>query len=593
MAYTYEPLPQDCYTRVLELHPALDPDSTLRGNFRNMNREAGPFYDAISYTWGALNFTEEILIGEEHLSITENLRDALVRFRHPTEIRSIWADAICIDQKNDEEKGRQIPSMKDIYRCASSVLVWLGKLPVAEACLREISLLSQRKTIMTTGSDMVERISSELNRLVSIPWFNRRWVIQEIVMNPCVTFFSCTISVPWLRILQLLHLVPKKTSSPPILHLHALREMWETHNRIGPPDSNKSKTDTTGILHLLSIFNDADCADARDRVYALAGVASDVVFDDNDNDNSEAGQTQRKIVLSVDYTKSVDQVYCDFAVAVLKSWRTHSYIRLLAETNRRANGFHIREPSWVPDWRLPIARPEIESISMLELARGFFSDWAKGFKVPRTRLTGEIMGQISTLYPPDADRPTQLAWLRSVFTSIKESHTDYQKDFPMDPKTITDLWCILGGLLTFWPEVRFLGRYKPYGSELRVFDALERKNVGSSLDDYCLFTISVDKKKYRSPLIGIGPCHVEVGDLVYYAAPETDGQIFQKNHGIVLRETNESRTTRLHELQRQQGGQGTDYVESRTCYFVGLIYTMQCPLRSHFQHYPEFIVDII
>ncbi|KAI0134396.1 hypothetical protein BJ170DRAFT_609667 [Xylariales sp. AK1849] len=42
--------------------------------------------------------------------------------------RRIWADALCIDQEDSKEKGSQKSAMTRIYRGASLVLVWLGKL---------------------------------------------------------------------------------------------------------------------------------------------------------------------------------------------------------------------------------------------------------------------------------------------------------------------------------------------------------------------------------------------------------------------------------------------------------------------------------
>ena len=39
---------------------------------------------------------------------------------------SLWADAVCIDQKNPAEKNVQVPLMGLIYRKAVRVVVWLG-----------------------------------------------------------------------------------------------------------------------------------------------------------------------------------------------------------------------------------------------------------------------------------------------------------------------------------------------------------------------------------------------------------------------------------------------------------------------------------
>jgi hypothetical protein len=57
--------------------------------------------------------------------VTENLDHALRRLRRRLGPRWLWADAMCIDQKNDREKEVQIPLMVEIYRGAKRVLAWL------------------------------------------------------------------------------------------------------------------------------------------------------------------------------------------------------------------------------------------------------------------------------------------------------------------------------------------------------------------------------------------------------------------------------------------------------------------------------------
>ncbi|KAJ4172025.1 hypothetical protein NW754_007623 [Fusarium falciforme] len=42
----------------------------------------------------------------------------------------IWADAICINQDDNEEKAKQIPNMHEIYSTAEEVLLWLGVMPI-------------------------------------------------------------------------------------------------------------------------------------------------------------------------------------------------------------------------------------------------------------------------------------------------------------------------------------------------------------------------------------------------------------------------------------------------------------------------------
>ena len=38
----------------------------------------------------------------------------------------LWVDAICINQEDQTEKGHQVSQMRDIYKGADEVLIWLG-----------------------------------------------------------------------------------------------------------------------------------------------------------------------------------------------------------------------------------------------------------------------------------------------------------------------------------------------------------------------------------------------------------------------------------------------------------------------------------
>jgi hypothetical protein len=74
-----------------------------------------------------------ITMDGQNMEVTRNLYQALLHLRDdPKEDRAgdtrvLWVDAICIDQKNNAEKGEQIRSMARIYKQATRVLMWLGE----------------------------------------------------------------------------------------------------------------------------------------------------------------------------------------------------------------------------------------------------------------------------------------------------------------------------------------------------------------------------------------------------------------------------------------------------------------------------------
>ncbi|ORY59196.1 uncharacterized protein BCR38DRAFT_412901 [Pseudomassariella vexata] len=57
-----------------------------------------------SYTWDELSFTEDLIASKESLmKIESNLRDTLVRSRHPFDVRMTWVNVMRVNQTDDEK----------------------------------------------------------------------------------------------------------------------------------------------------------------------------------------------------------------------------------------------------------------------------------------------------------------------------------------------------------------------------------------------------------------------------------------------------------------------------------------------------------
>lgn len=124
---TYEEVPvRGRQIRVLELAPGEAADG-LTGELKVVSLDTNVCYDAISYVWGSNVLPSTIELPSGRLQITMSVDRALRRFRDWTEKRRLWADSICINQTDDDEKSRQVALMGDIYRQASKVLIWVGE----------------------------------------------------------------------------------------------------------------------------------------------------------------------------------------------------------------------------------------------------------------------------------------------------------------------------------------------------------------------------------------------------------------------------------------------------------------------------------
>jgi hypothetical protein len=63
----------------------------------------------------------------ERVEVTDNLYDALLRFRHPWSSRCLWIDALCINQEDLVERESQVEIMLSIFQRAEKVIGWLGE----------------------------------------------------------------------------------------------------------------------------------------------------------------------------------------------------------------------------------------------------------------------------------------------------------------------------------------------------------------------------------------------------------------------------------------------------------------------------------
>lgn len=143
----------------------------------SLSSDPAPHYDALSYVWGLEQCPTPALVNGRSVPITSNLDIALRYFRDEHNSKTLWVDAVCINQKDNVEKGPQVQMMGQIYSKATRVLVWLG--PAADG---SDDLLDRMKRGITEEEISDATFQSSSLALMGRPWFTRIWVQQEIAL---------------------------------------------------------------------------------------------------------------------------------------------------------------------------------------------------------------------------------------------------------------------------------------------------------------------------------------------------------------------------------------------------------------------------
>lgn len=255
------PLPWEIRTiRIITIQPGFPGDPIICdlhiGSFEAEN------YEALSYVWGPANFTRKILISGKPVYVTNHLYHAMKHLRQRDKPRSIWIDALCIDQNDPDDRARQVSQMRQIYESATRVVIWLGSSPW---CLEDaFSRAKQRPTPIVYNYGTVRAVSKLLRR----GWWQRVWVVQELVVAREVMVQCDSVSLPWDSFVQLVETCMRmpwfRDRGTFVDEYHALKHYRETRLQDINPDY--------GLLSFVYAFRQKMASEPRDKIYAFLGL---------------------------------------------------------------------------------------------------------------------------------------------------------------------------------------------------------------------------------------------------------------------------------------------------------------------------------
>ncbi|KAF8856592.1 HET-domain-containing protein [Acephala macrosclerotiorum] len=147
-------------------------------------------YEAVSWYWGREPDDQVLRVHDKGrvraFEISRNLKTALWALRKSNVVRYLWIDAICINQKDTQERNEQVPRMDSIYGMADSVCIWLGDADEdSNLAMRFISKVLELWDFdkLIENKEMARHWAAFIT-LMKRPWFSRRWVVQEIALSP-------------------------------------------------------------------------------------------------------------------------------------------------------------------------------------------------------------------------------------------------------------------------------------------------------------------------------------------------------------------------------------------------------------------------
>ncbi|KAK4451144.1 heterokaryon incompatibility protein-domain-containing protein, partial [Podospora aff. communis PSN243] len=328
----YQPL-QSGWIRLAVLHPGSPGDSiTVTLKPAQLSPQPSQYYEALSYVWGMVTETEKVIVNGFRISVTPNLLLALQRLRFTDRARTLWVDAVCINQDDVAEKSHQVEQMATVYKLADKVLIHLGPLKNSkdENAMDIIAAVDQPLT-----AEIACQVSDSIFKS---PWFDRVWVVQEaalakvaiVILGDKAVRWDCFTAWP-MRVApyRIDRIVPGILALPP---------------RFQPVEGS--------LLQRLHETRPLKATDRRDKVFGLLGLIPD----------------REPWIRLVDYGVRAETIFTSVAKCFVDHERSlrflsavHPIVGSSASRHTYSPLDQLRSPSWVPDWSV---NPEITPIGI-------------------------------------------------------------------------------------------------------------------------------------------------------------------------------------------------------------------------------------
>jgi hypothetical protein len=341
--------------------------------------EDDPVYDTLSYMWGDPSPKGRIILDGEVFPVTGSLENALRHVRLQDSICCLWADAVCINQRDIKERGNQVHLMKEIYSRSKTVRVWIDvELQPESPAVRKLLTLRLRGSVDQLGDD--PGFWKELLPLLQNPYWDRLWIQQELVFAPRLVFYCWGLTIPGGCLMALQLQIIRKSArgggpfdsdnawrlfgqrvsimKAPSRNLACWREMMKTKVPVDPhtlqPDLSLHRPEaewqldprkmgpwlSTSPIYLLGMLRHSqslNATDPRDRVHATLNL----VIDYNDDGTEVA-----------DYEGSLAERY--LSIARLLPFKCNSLqFLVMAKLNTIPDPTVQGLPSWAPNWNPP------------------------------------------------------------------------------------------------------------------------------------------------------------------------------------------------------------------------------------------------
>ncbi|TGJ82702.1 hypothetical protein E0Z10_g6056 [Xylaria hypoxylon] len=435
-------------------------------------------YMTLSYVWGEAEGAQKksILLNGEPFLVLPNLYSALLQLRRTQRVQQgfkLWIDAICINQEDFVERGKQVGRMREIFASAWHVVIWLGTeaddSTLAVTALRWLAMRSRgpgpleglyregKKIDLSpffiawakAKSAWKEEVYTALFNLLTRPYWQRTWILQEVAMArpdapvicgerclSCKDIYDAAVLIKTDENRlgrDIIGSVRPRIGQEWAYEFARDRDLMNLQLEQRPEESSSAAgdADPVGFLSTLLLSRDANVTKEEDRVYGILGLRS----------------VAELVNINPNYGLPLATIYQNFTTQLLSKGDL-DILRLVSRVSGKIYGLDT-----------------LESLAPGEqsAASAYFKLFKNSLKPPSSRAT-HIVGKPCNHELPSwtvcwTCRPAPAAQLRGAYCAGGES------SILTVPIHSTDKTLVVQGLI--FDTIRSLGSFHPSEADAR------------------------------------------------------------------------------------------------------------------------------
>jgi hypothetical protein len=259
--------------RLLRLLPSNDLSSRIRcelfvADINDLNFN----YYACSYVWGPEEPVFEIIVDDSAFLIRRNLYELLCACRRMCHPLLLWADSICINQNNINEKAQQVAKMGEIFSGAHCVYAYIGPADSASEFLAgnitKLSAQSPGISNLESSVELSREMVHAINSFNTREYWSRMWIVQEFVLAKHIILFCGSRQIPWEVIEPQIRHTSLQFEDPWSMYSHTVSGI------VHAMCSSRFMADPQTFETLFIRFGELSCSVLHDKVFALLSLVS-------------------------------------------------------------------------------------------------------------------------------------------------------------------------------------------------------------------------------------------------------------------------------------------------------------------------------